>query len=71
MDRLTLLRAAALFRAGGGVPDVDDPFDGKLYRQEAEGRLKIWSVGRNGVSDGGSGAWNPNEGKDIVLEVTR
>ena len=69
--QMRLLRGAALFRAGDGVPDGDDPFDGKLYRQEAEGRLKIWSVGRNAVNDGGSGAWTQKEGKDIVLEVTR
>jgi len=68
---MRLLRAAALFRAGGDIPESDDPFDGKLIHHLKERRLKIWSVGRDAVDDGGSGEWNPRSGKDIVLEVER
>jgi hypothetical protein len=76
MDRelqthLQLLRGAARFRATGEVPILDDPF-GSMLRTELRGnRLKIWSVGPDGVDDGGSGEWKRKAGKDIVLEVER
>jgi hypothetical protein len=64
--QLRLLRVAAHFRATGDLLESEDPFGGMLIHNVKEGRLKVWSRGRDAVDDGGSGA-----GKDIVLEVTR
>jgi len=76
-----LLRTAARYRASGEILELEDPFGTRLLHSEKGGRLKIWSVGENGVDDGGdNGGWlqwtRPpgNSGltvKDIVLEVPR
>jgi len=68
---LRLLRAAVRYRATGEIPQVDDPFGAGLPHAVKDGRLKVWSVGRDGIDDGGSGQWRPRAGKDIVLEVSR
>lgn len=60
-----LLRMAARFRATGGLPDLDDPFGGRLSHAVEGGRARFWSRGRDGNDDGGTAV------KDIVLEVTR
>jgi hypothetical protein len=60
-----------MYRANGDVLGLDDPFGGKLLVSKGESRLKIWSVGSDGVDDGGVGEWTPGKGKDIVLEVER
>lgn len=65
-----LLRAAAMWKAGEPVPELEDPFGTKLLHSVTGGRLKVWSVGRDGVDSGGKGEWRPN-GHDIVLEVER
>ena len=67
--RLRLLRLAAHFAVTGEVLPLDDPFGGKLGCSAKGARLKVWSVGPDGVDDDGSGDWN--SGKDIVLEVSR
>jgi hypothetical protein len=67
---LRLLRMAALFRARGEIQPLEDPFGAKLLFSKVENRLRIWSVGLDGVDDGGTGEWLP-KGKDIVLEVER
>jgi hypothetical protein len=66
-----LLRTAAHYRATGEFLELDDPFGAKLLRAEKGGSLKLWSVGPDGVDDGGLGEWQPQKGKDIVLEVER
>lgn len=68
---LRMLRTAARLKAGE-TADLDDPFGGKLLRSEKDGKLKIWSVGRDGVDDSGVGEWKADDkSKDIVLEVNR
>jgi len=69
--QLRLLRIAAHYRATGEVLELDDPFGGKLLTSKAGDRLKLWSVGRDGADDGGTGEWKPRAGKDIVLETDR
>lgn len=69
--QLRLLRVAAHYRATGEVLDLDDPFGTKLHASESGDTLTIWSVGRDGVDDGGVGEWKPSAGKDIVLSVRR
>jgi hypothetical protein len=68
---LRLVSAIAGGRVGGEAPDLDDPFGGKLRRSAPGQPLKFWSVGADGVDDGGSGDWNARTGKDIVLEAFR
>jgi hypothetical protein len=68
--RLRLLRAAARFRATGELLALDDPYGDKIRSSITETRLKLWSVGADGVDDGGTGGWD-SRGKDIVLEVDR
>ena len=43
----------------------------KLRHDEKDGKLKVWSTGKDGVDDGGTGEFNPKESKDIVLEIGR
>jgi hypothetical protein len=77
--QLRVLRVAARYRATGEVLDLEDPLGTRLQTARAPGRLKVWSVGKDGKSDGGdtggSPTWLPVAGKptprDIVLEVVR
>jgi len=69
--QLRLMRAAVGYLATGTVPDLEDPFGDRLKSGRNRRGLKIWSVGGDGVDDGGSGSWNPREGRDIVLEIRR
>ena len=62
--RLRILRTAAHYRATGEILDLDDPFGTKLLRRRVGDRLKVWSVGHDGVDQGGGT-------EDIVLEVPR
>jgi hypothetical protein len=70
LARIRLLRTAAHFKATGELIGMEDPFGGKLLSSKSVNRAKFWSVGEDGVDDGGSGDWS-NKGKDIVLEVER
>ncbi len=69
--QLRLLRTAAHFRATGELLALDDPYGDKIRASVTETRLKLWSVGCDGVDDGGTGSWDGRKGKDIVLEVDR
>jgi hypothetical protein len=69
--QLRLLRVAAHYRATGEVLDLGDPLGTKLRTSKSGDTLKIWSLGKNGVDDGGVGDWNPGKGLDIVLDVPR
>jgi hypothetical protein len=69
--RLRLLQAAAHYRATGEVLPLEDPYGDRINTSNAPARLKLWSVGGDGVDDSGTGVWDPRKGKDIVLEVDR
>jgi hypothetical protein len=69
--RLRLLRMAVRFKVSGEVQKLGDPFGDTLLSSQNGRRLKVWSVGRDGVDDGGLGEWSTKKGKDIVLEVGR
>lgn len=69
--QIRLMRAAVGYLATGTVPDLEDPFGDRLKSAHGRRGLRIWSVGADGVDDGGSGSWNPRSGRDIVLEVGR
>jgi hypothetical protein len=68
---LRLLRIAARWKANGELQELEDPFGQKLLSSNAGGTLKVWSVGQDGVDDGGVGEWSPKKGKDVVLEARR
>lgn len=68
---LRLLRAATQYRATGKFPDLEDPFGAKLLGSEQGNKVKVWSVGRNQVDEGGKGEWKPSAGPDIVLEFDK
>ncbi|HVR83879.1 MAG TPA: hypothetical protein VMU54_06170 [Planctomycetota bacterium] len=69
--QLRLLRAAAQYQATGEMPELADPFGGKLLSSNQGQKVKVWSVGRDRVDNGGKGGWKPNAGPDIVLEFDR
>jgi hypothetical protein len=69
--QLRLLRAAAQYRATGEMPELADPFGVKLLSSTQGQKIKVWSVGRDRVDDGGKGGWKPQAGPDIVLEFDR
>jgi hypothetical protein len=67
---LRLLRVGARFRRSGDVLDLADPCGERLKTSRSGGKLRIWSVGGNGIDDGGVGSgWAYD--RDIVLEVKR
>jgi hypothetical protein len=66
--RLRLLRVAVRWQAKGVILDLEDPFGAQLMHTQNGNTLKVWSVGRDRVDDGGSGTWEKS-GKDIVLEI--
>jgi hypothetical protein len=68
---LRFLRAMALTRATGVLPELDDPFGGKLLHSSQGGKVRIWSVGRDQVDNGGKGEWKANAGPDTVFEFDR
>ena len=63
--RLRVLRAAMHWRATGEVPNLEDPFGDRIHHAKTTTTLKIWSVGSDGVDNGGDGL----EGTDIVIEL--
>jgi len=69
--QLRILRAAAQYQATGEMPDLADPFGAKLFSSLQGQKVKVWSVGRDGIDSGGKGEWKPNAGPDIVLELDR
>jgi hypothetical protein len=68
--QLRILRTAFRYRATGEVLELQDPFGTTLLHAEKDGKLRVWSVGKDGSDDGGTGEWKPR-GKDIVLEIPR
>jgi hypothetical protein len=67
---LALVRTAVHFKATGEVLELGDPFGTTLKSSRTGDDLRIWSVGRDGVDDGGLGGWKA-DGKDIVVDVKR
>jgi tetratricopeptide (TPR) repeat protein len=65
---LRVVRAAAIFRATGQVPSIPDPLGDKLLFKKENGKTKIWSLGRDGKNQNGSGAWEEFR-PDIVIEI--
>jgi hypothetical protein len=72
-ERLTMLRlvrAAALFRATGKTPAIEDPFGASLFFKEESGKARIWSVGPDGKNQNGVGNFDRG-GPDMVLEIPK
>jgi hypothetical protein len=71
LSQLRLLRLATRYRRTGELLDLDDPFGAKLKSAASDAGVKFWSVGADGVDNGGAGEWKPKAGADIVLEARR
>jgi len=70
--KLRLLRFAIHYMMTGGMADLDDPFGSKLRHQEVDGKLRIWSLGRDGVDQDGVGDWKRDvPPADIILEIPK
>jgi hypothetical protein len=69
--KLRLLRAAAILKATGNMPTLADPFGGNLLMSESGGRIKLWSLGTDGVNQNGIGSWSayPSGSGDLLLEL--
>ena len=67
--RLRLLRIATHYLSFGKTLELKDPFGSNISISRTPHRLILWSVGKDGIDDGGSGHWDPSQGKDIVLEI--
>jgi hypothetical protein len=65
--QLRMLRMAIHHKVTGELVELDDPFGSTL---KSAGPLKFWSVGPDGVDDGGDGTWDL-KGKDIVLDLKK
>ncbi len=65
--QLRLLRMAVGLRASGALKPLEDPFGGKLHGDSG----KLWSVGPDGVDDGGVGYWQHQHTGDIVLNLPK
>ncbi len=68
--QIRMLRSALHQALTGELLDLDDPFGAKLKTSKTGEAIKLWSVGPDGIDDGGTGEWKP-EGKDIVLELKK
>jgi hypothetical protein len=71
LAQLRLLRLATRYRRTGELLDLADPFGAKLKSAKGGDGMKLWSVGADGVDNGGAGEWRPKSGADIVLEARR
>jgi hypothetical protein len=58
-------------RDEGVLQPLDDPFGDKLRWSQRGHILKLWSIGGDGIDDGGLGDWATKGSRDIVLEVRR
>jgi hypothetical protein len=66
---LRLLRMGATYAASGDIIPLPDPYGDLLLSMALGTELKIWSLARNGVDDGGT--WAPSNDKDIVIRLPK
>ena len=73
LAQVRMLRAAARYRRDGTRLELDDPFGAKLRHEVSGSTFKIWSMGRDGFNQQGTGDWNDGgtAARDIVLEVEK
>jgi len=70
--KLRLLRFAIHSMTTGGRLELDDPFGAKLRHREVDGKLRVWSLGRDGVDQDGAGDWRRDlASTDLILEIPK
>lgn len=69
--QLRLLRVAVHYRATGEILELDDPFGTGILYAQTTNHLRVWSIGADGMDDGGAGCWKPRPTGDIVLDIDR
>jgi hypothetical protein len=66
-----LIARMRLLRTACGARGLKDPY-GDLLKSARDGEVdRFWSVGADGIDQGGKGGWYGRENPDIVLEVPR
>jgi len=68
LAHLRLVRAGTEFLSAGKAPALADPFGDKLLYKKEGDKSRIWSIGRDGINQNGSGKWEAQP--DIVLEIS-
>ncbi|HZE97282.1 MAG TPA: hypothetical protein VE981_09660 [Planctomycetota bacterium] len=71
LAQLRLLRVTTHYRRTGEQLVLPDSFGAQLMSAASGAGLKLWSIGADGVDNGGVGEWRPKLGPDIVLEARR
>ena len=72
LARLRLLRAATGFLVTGKVPTLPDPFGTNLLYDDKGEKVRIWSVGSDGIDQKGPGVWSIKPRQlDIVIEIPK
>jgi hypothetical protein len=72
MAHIRLIRIACEYLASGEVLPLADPFGSKMrWLIGKDGRLKVWSLGADGVDNGGAGSWTDEEPVDLTIECLR
>ena len=66
---LRLLRSAVRILRGEEAPELEDPFGGRILHRRTPASLTVWSVGKDGVDDGGTGTLRSVSGQDFVLTI--
>lgn len=71
-SQLRMLRVATRYWLDGSVTELPDPFGDKLRTIRTNTGLKVWSVGGDGIDNGGIGGWYlSDQVPDIVLEISK
>lgn len=65
--KLRILHVAAHYLVTGQVLEVRDPYDDGPLKTVRGAKLKIWSVGRDGIDNEGRGSWRGFWGEDLVI----
>lgn len=70
--QLRLVRVEAHYRATGKILDLKDPFGDRLRLEVKDGKTKVWSLGLDGIDEGGKGTWEIGQARtDIVVELAK
>ncbi|MBI2932971.1 MAG: hypothetical protein HYY16_15110 [Planctomycetes bacterium] len=73
--RVRLLRNAISFKRGEPLAASEDPFGGTLLKHIEGSKARLWSVGRDGLNNGGVAEFDwlkwTRDGEDLVIEVQR
>jgi hypothetical protein len=68
--QIRLLRAAVHLRTTGELPDLEDPLGSRLISERKEGRIRIWSRGKDVTNQIRPSDWGSrNRDNPLVVEI--